>query len=86
MLQSTSETQSHPRFLSPTDDDDVKNYWNEKCQTYRSHLASYANRLTNHMSHDAEDLVHDTYCRAFAQLRCPDGLKYPRASRLRLRR
>src|SRR5215470_8624692 len=49
--------------------------WSEKWEQCRPFLEAYAIRLTNRKAHDAEDLVHDTYCRAVDRVKEPEKIK-----------
>ena len=85
MLQTTTED-NHFLLMAGNEHPIRRDYWDEQCEVFTPRLASYANRLTNHRTHDAEDLVHDTYCRALAHLRNPLSIKNPQAYLLRMMR
>lgn len=63
-----------------------RTYWEKACDQFTPSLISYARRLTNGKIYDAEDLMHDTVCRALIYSRDPTEIRNPLSYLLRTMR
>ena len=61
-------------------------YWANACQESMQRLHTYAMRLANGRSYDAEDLVQETICRALTYSKEPESIRNPLGYLLRMLR